>query len=32
MCESDLKGDGLVDDSDFMVFVGAYNNLGCAAS
>jgi len=29
-CPSDFNGDGLVDDSDFVVFVGAYNILDCA--
>lgn len=29
-CVGDLNGDGLVDDSDFVIFVGAYNILDCA--
>lgn len=29
-CPGDLNGDGLVDDQDFVVFVGAYNLLDCA--
>lgn len=29
-CPSDFNGDGLVDDSDFVLFVGAYNILDCA--
>lgn len=30
VCVGDLNHDGLVDDSDFVVFVGAYNVLDCA--
>ncbi|MBY0113770.1 MAG: hypothetical protein K2Y21_13200 [Phycisphaerales bacterium] len=26
-CDADLNGDGVVDDSDFVIFAGAYNNL-----
>ncbi|MBS0192297.1 MAG: hypothetical protein U0573_06700 [Phycisphaerales bacterium] len=26
-CDSDFNGDGIVDDSDFVIFVNAYNNL-----
>ncbi|MGH7242419.1 MAG: dockerin type I domain-containing protein [Phycisphaerales bacterium] len=29
-CVGDLNNDGLVDDSDFVIFVGAYNLLDCA--
>lgn len=29
-CPSDLNGDGLVDDSDFTLFVAGYNILDCA--
>lgn len=29
-CSGDLNGDGLVDDSDFVLFVAAYNILDCA--
>jgi len=29
-CPGDLNTDGLVDDSDFVIFVGAYNILVCA--
>lgn len=29
-CPGDLNGDGLVDDSDFVIFVAAYNILDCA--
>ncbi|MBX3388226.1 MAG: hypothetical protein KF691_02080 [Phycisphaeraceae bacterium] len=29
-CPCDLNGDGLVEDSDFTLFVGAYNILDCA--
>ncbi|MBN8597798.1 MAG: PQQ-dependent sugar dehydrogenase [Planctomycetes bacterium] len=28
-CETDLNADGLVDDADFVLFVGAYNLLDC---
>ena len=28
-CPADLNGDGFVDDSDFVLFAGAYNNLLC---
>ena len=30
LCAGDLNGDNLVDDSDFVLFVGAYNILDCA--
>ncbi|MGH7244655.1 MAG: hypothetical protein ACREJD_14680 [Phycisphaerales bacterium] len=30
ICYGDLNGDGLVDDSDFLLFVAAYNLLDCA--
>ncbi|MBX3379947.1 MAG: hypothetical protein KF805_07615 [Phycisphaeraceae bacterium] len=29
-CPADLNGDGLVEDADFSLFVGAYNILDCA--
>lgn len=29
-CPADLNGDGLVEDSDFVIFLGAYNILDCA--
>ena len=29
-CSSDLNGDGLVEDADFVIFVAAYNLLDCA--
>ncbi|MBS0189727.1 MAG: M12 family metallo-peptidase [Phycisphaerales bacterium] len=29
-CPADFNGDGLVDDSDFSLFVGGYNTLDCA--
>jgi hypothetical protein len=29
-CPADLNGDGLVDDADFTIFMGAYNLLDCA--
>lgn len=29
-CAGDLNNDGMVDDSDFLLFVGAYNILDCA--
>ena len=28
-CPCDLNHDGVVDDSDFVIFVGAYNLLDC---
>lgn len=31
-CPGDLNADGVVDDSDFVVFVGAYNILDCSDS
>lgn len=29
-CPADLNGDGVVDDSDFVIFASAYNILDCA--
>jgi hypothetical protein len=29
-CPADLNTDGFVDDSDFVIFAGAYNELICA--
>jgi hypothetical protein len=28
-CPSDLNGDGYVDDTDFVIFAGMYENLLC---